>query len=150
MERKRKIIPPFYLTAALIAMATLHFLAPVARFAAAPFTYLGLVPLIGGIVMAATASNAFRRAGTPVIPFERSTVLVTRGWFRYTRNPMYLGMVLILFGVALLFGTLSTLLPIPLFAWAIQRNFILGEERFLEEIFGEQYLGYKRQVRRWL
>ena len=150
MERKRKIIPPFYLTAALIAMTALHYLAPVAHFAAPPFAYLGLVPLIGGIVMAATASNSFRRAGTPVIPFERSTVLVTRGWFRYTRNPMYLGMVLILFGVALLFGTLSTLLPIPLFAWAIQRNFIVGEEHFLEEIFGAQYLDYKRQVRRWL
>ena len=85
-----------------------------------------------------------------MLPFERSTALVTTGLYRITRNPMYLGMLLILAGVALLSGSASTLLPIPVFAWAIQRNFIIGEERFLEQIFGAQYLDYKRQVRRWL
>jgi protein-S-isoprenylcysteine O-methyltransferase Ste14 len=150
MERKRKVIPPVYLVVTLLVMAALHFLLPIARFIAPPYSWLGLIPLVGGIVMAATASSAFRKAGTPVLPFERSTALVTGGLYSFTRNPMYLGMLLILAGVALLFGSVSTLLPIPVFAWMIQRNFILGEERFLEEIFGEQYLGYKRQVRRWL
>jgi protein-S-isoprenylcysteine O-methyltransferase Ste14 len=150
MERKRRIIPPVYLVATLGVMTALYFLAPLPRFIEPPYTYLGLVPLVGGIGMAITASRAFARAGTPVIPFERSTRLVTDGLYRVTRNPMYLSMVVILLGVALLFGTVGTLLPIPVFAWAIQRNFIRGEERFLEEIFGEQYLGYKRRVRRWL
>ena len=150
MERKRKVIPPVYLVVTLLAMAALHFLAPIARVIEPPYLYLGLIPVVGGIVMAATASSAFRKVGTPVLPFERSTALVTDGLYRVTRNPMYLGMLLILAGVALLSGSVSTLLPIPVFAWAIQRNFILGEERFLEEIFGERYLGYKRQVRRWL
>jgi len=150
MERKRRLIPPVYLIVALLAMAALHYLAPVAHFVAPPYSYLGLVPLAGGLVMAMTASNAFRRAGTPVVPFERSTTLVTSGLFRFTRNPMYLGMLLILAGIALLFGTASPLVVIPLFAWAIQRNFIVGEERFLEEIFGAEYLSYKRRVRRWV
>jgi len=57
---------------------------------------------------------------------------VTNGVYRFTRNPMYLGMALILVGAALLFGTLTTLLPIPMFLWIIQGNFIRGEERFLE------------------
>jgi len=150
MERKRKVIPPVYLIVTLLAMAALHFLLPIAWFIEAPYSWLGLIPLVGGIAMATTASSAFRKAGTPVIPFERSTALITGGLYRFTRNPMYLGMLFIVAGVALLFGSVSPLLPIPLFAWAIQRNFILGEERFLEEIFGERYLGYKRQVRRWL
>lgn len=150
MEQKRRVIPPIYLVAALLAMAALHFFAPIARFIEPPYSYVGLIPLVAGIVMAATASNAFRRAGTPVIPFERSTALVTGGLFRITRNPMYLGMLLVLVGVALLFGSVSTLLPIPVFFWVIQRNFIIGEERFLEEIFGERYLRYKLRVRRWL
>jgi len=150
MEQKRKVIPPVYLVATLGVMTALYYLAPFARFLEPPYTYLGAVPLVGGIGMAIAASRAFARAGTPVIPFERSTALVTDGLYRVTRNPMYLSMVLILLGVAVLFGTVSTLLPIPVFAWAIQHNFIRGEERFLEEIFGEQYLGYKRRVRRWL
>ena len=150
MEQRRKVIPPVYLVVALLVMAALHFLVPLGRFIEPPYSYFGVLPLVGGIVMAATASSAFRRAGTPVLPFERSTALVTTGLYRFTRNPMYLGMLLILAGVALLFGSVSTLLPIPVFAWAIQRNFIVGEERFLEEIFGAQYLDYKRQVRRWL
>ncbi|HTT11255.1 MAG TPA: isoprenylcysteine carboxylmethyltransferase family protein [Burkholderiaceae bacterium] len=150
MEQKRKIIPPVYLVVALLVMAALHFLVPVGRFIATPYSYLGAIPLVGGIVMAASASNAFRGAGTPVLPFERSTALVTSGLYRVTRNPMYLGMVLVLAGTALLFGTVGTLLPIPFFVWAIRRNFILGEERFLEEIFGAQYLRYKERVRRWL
>jgi protein-S-isoprenylcysteine O-methyltransferase Ste14 len=150
MEQKRKVIPPVYFVATLAAMAAFHFLAPIAQFIEPPYSYFGLLLLLGGIVMAAAASRAFRRAGTPVIPFERSTVLVTGGLYRITRNPMYLGMLLILVGVALMFGTVSTLLPIPAFVWVIQRNFIRGEERFLEDLFGEEYLGYKRQVRRWL
>jgi protein-S-isoprenylcysteine O-methyltransferase Ste14 len=77
-------------------------------------------------------------------------VLVVGGFYRYTRNPMYLGMVTALLGVAILLGTLSAFLPIPIFVWIIQKQFIEGEERFLEEIFGGQYLAYKGKVRRWL
>lgn len=77
-------------------------------------------------------------------------MLVTGGFFRYTRNPMYLGMVLLILGAAMLYGTAGALLPAPFFAWIIQRNFIRAEERFMEAAFGEEYLAYKKSVRRWL
>ena len=93
---------------------------------------------------------SFTRAGTPVVPFERSTTLVTGGSYRFTRNPMYLGMVLLLSGVAALLGTLSPWLVIPIFTAVIQTNFIRGEERFLEELFGDSYRAYKTRVRRWI
>lgn len=63
---------------------------------------------------------------------------------------MYLGMVLLLIGAAVLFGSLGSWLPIAFFIRVIQANFIRGEERFLEAIFGERYLEYKRKARRWL
>jgi protein-S-isoprenylcysteine O-methyltransferase Ste14 len=103
-----------------------------------------------GIALTAIAAGSFRRAGTPVVPFEISTALVTTGLYRLTRNPMYLGLALALVGVAVLLGTLSPFLPIPVFVWIIQAQFIRGEERFLEEIFGAGYLAYKSRVRRWI
>lgn len=149
MERRRRVIPPVWFAIALAAMAALHWFAPAGRFAELPFAWAGLVPLIGGLLMAANAAGAFRRVGTPVLPFTPSTVLVTDGVYRWTRNPMYLGLTLALAGVAVLLGSWSTLLPIAAFAAIIQGNFILGEERFLEQIFGERYLAYRRSVRRW-
>jgi protein-S-isoprenylcysteine O-methyltransferase Ste14 len=150
MERKRRIVPPVYLLLTLLAMAAMHFFLPIVRVIAAPYTRLGWVFVAVGVAIAAVAAGAFRRAGTPVIPFEPSTALVTSGLYRVTRNPMYLGMVVLLIGVAILLGSLTAFLPVPVFAWIIQKWFIEGEERFLEEIFGENYLAFKRNVRRWL
>jgi protein-S-isoprenylcysteine O-methyltransferase Ste14 len=150
MEQKRKLVPPVWFLLSLIAMVALHRWLPIVRLVSPPVSYAGIVLVVAGLAISATAANAFRRAGTPVIPFERSTTLVTGGLYRYTRNPMYLGLVLILFGVAIMLGTLGAFLPIPVFVWIIQTRFIAGEERFLEEIFGEEYLALKRRVRRWI
>ena len=150
MEQKRKLIPPVYFFLTLVLMAALHWTLPLAHIISLPWSRIGIVLIAVGSVLGGHAFRGFGKAGTPVIPFERSTALVTTGSYRVSRNPMYLGMVVILTGVALLFGTLSPWLPIPAFALFIQANFITGEERFLEEIFGQQYLAYKRRVRRWL
>ena len=150
MEQKRKILPPVYLLLTLTVMLGLHFLAPVARVIAAPWSYLGAGLIVIGIALSAIAAGAFKRAGTPVVPFERSTALVTDGLYRVTRNPMYLGLLIALIGAAVLLGTLSPVLPIPVFVWIIQTRFIRGEERFLEELFGAEYVAYKSKVRRWV
>jgi protein-S-isoprenylcysteine O-methyltransferase Ste14 len=132
------------------AMLALHVAAPIVSLIQPPYSYLGLVPILVGLVISASAARAFRRVGTPVIPFEQSTTLVTDGWYRYTRNPMYLGLVVTLIGVWVVLGTLSPLLPMIVFVWIIEIQFIRGEEQFLDEIFGEQYRSYKLRVRRWL
>lgn len=150
MEQQRKIVPPIYFLSALILMAALHLFLPVTRLIAPPFTYLGVLLVVLGLGVAVVAARAFDVVGTPVVPFVKSKVLVTDGLYRITRNPMYLGMVLVLFGAWVLFGTLSPVVPIPIFALIIDRNFVQGEERFLEEIFGEPYREYRRRVRRWL
>jgi protein-S-isoprenylcysteine O-methyltransferase Ste14 len=150
MEQRRRILPPVWFLLALALTIALHYVVPITRIVSPPWSYSGAVLALLGITISATAAGAFRRAGTPVVPFEPSTALVTGGLYRFTRNPMYLGLVLSLLGVTILFGSLGAMLPVPVFVWILQTQFIEGEERFLEEIFGERYLAYKQRVRRWL
>jgi hypothetical protein len=81
------------------------------------------------------------------VPPER---LVTSGIYRYTRNPMYLGTTAFLLGMAIMLGSITALLPVPLFMLVIEYRFIRPEELFLETLFGEDYRAYRERVRRWL
>ena len=131
-------------------MTAMHFWMPLAEFVPAPFNYGGAVLVLLGLGIVAVSARAFHKVDTGIVPFDEATALVTGGFYRFSRNPMYLGMVFLLLGAAILFGTVGSLLPIPFFIWLIRNQFIVGEERFLEEAFGEQYLDFKKQVRRWL
>jgi protein-S-isoprenylcysteine O-methyltransferase Ste14 len=117
---------------------------------AEPYRYAGaaLVVLSMGLVL--WAALLFRRADTGIVPFTPATALVAAGPYRFTRNPMYLGMAGTLLGAAVLFGTLAPLVAIPLFVALIEWRFILAEEAMLVATFGEAYAGYKARVRRWL
>jgi protein-S-isoprenylcysteine O-methyltransferase Ste14 len=150
MVEKPKILPPIYFFAALLVMAGLHSFFPIARIVPSPFNYTGAALVVLGAASTLWAAMFFGKVGTPVKPFEQSTVLVTAGLYRITRNPMYLGLVLALIGVALLLGSASPFLIIPVFVWWIRRRFVLREETFLEAIFGQEYRSYKTRVRRWL
>lgn len=98
------------------------------------------------------AMGKFRQAGTSVHPLrlERNRALVTDGIYRYTRNPMYLGMLLILAGFAIRLGSLSPFLLLPLYVYVLQHCQIIHEERFLAAQYGGTYQDYRAQVRRWL
>lgn len=143
-------MPPFWLLLALAAMLALHHWAPTLQWLAAPWRWLGAVPAACGIVITGHAALAFRRADTPLVPFHRSTALVTGGLYRYTRNPMYLGMAAFLLGMAIMLGSITALLPVALFMLVIEYRFIRPEELFLETLFGEDYRTYRERVRRWL
>ena len=147
---KRRVLPPVWLLMALLASLALDRWLPLVELLVSPWNYLGLLPLLAGLVMTSTSARAFRKAGTAVVPFEQSTSLVLDGWYRVTRNPMYLGLVLILTGVALFLGSLGALLPLPVFIAILHFRFIVGEEQFLEGIFGEAYRAYRARVRRWI
>lgn len=92
----------------------------------------------------------FARSRTSAIPFRPASAFVARGPYRFTRNPMYLGMTLNLAGVGLLLGRTWIALSALLAAAIIDRYAIPREERYLERRFGTEYLDYKRRVRRWL
>jgi protein-S-isoprenylcysteine O-methyltransferase Ste14 len=150
IEKKRKIIPPVYLLITLLVMWLVQRFLPVYQFIDEPLAYAGILPVFFGISMAAISAGMFKKAGTGIEPFDEATCLVTSGFYRVTRNPMYMGMFLMLMGVAFLMGNIGALLPLPVFIVIIRNNFVLGEERFLEAAFGQHYLDYKSAVRRWL
>ena len=91
-----------------------------------------------------------KRAGTDPFPYHPSTRIVTHGPYRFSRNPMYFGFALLTLGLAILVDSAWMLLALPIGLVLIDRFAITCEERYLERKFGEEYLNYKRSVRRWL
>ncbi|MCA9426959.1 MAG: isoprenylcysteine carboxylmethyltransferase family protein [Candidatus Omnitrophica bacterium] len=143
-------LPPVYFLLALITMALAHFYYPIAVWLQPPWTYLGIGVLLLALGWILWAAYLFKHAGTTIKPYEESSALVLEGPYRFSRNPIYLGLVTILFGVALLFGSLSPLLVIPTFAFLIQEKFIKMEEGMLKDKFGEEYHRFCERVRRWI
>jgi protein-S-isoprenylcysteine O-methyltransferase Ste14 len=111
----RKIIPPVYFLAALILMTLLAYLMPVAYLVHVSLRIFGGVMILAGLAITTTGAWTFKRADTPIRPFEQATTLVTAGLYRYTRNPMYLGMLIMLVGAWIALGKLSPLFVIPIF-----------------------------------
>ena len=95
-------------------------------------------------------ASRFKKVGTTIKPFQESSFLLQRGMYRYSRNPIYLGMVVVLLGISIVLGSVTPFFLIPFFVWLIQIRFIIKEEQMLENTFGEPYLQYKARVRRWL
>ncbi|HEX6811558.1 MAG TPA: isoprenylcysteine carboxylmethyltransferase family protein [Planctomycetota bacterium] len=127
------------------------------------FVPLARVPLPGGILAAVAAMLAgtlvalagvwqFRRAGTTVHPMtpERTSKVVSGGLYRWSRNPMYLGMALVLFGLAAWRSTLAGYALAALFCAYLTRFQILPEERVLLAAFGPEFAAYMARVRRWI
>ena len=103
-----------------------------------------------GVGLLLYSSFQIKRADTTIIPYEESDALVTEGLFAYSRNPIYLGMVMMLLATALDFGTWVGLALVPAFVVLIEWRFIRPEEAMLEATFGEPYRQYKAHVRRWI
>jgi len=149
VEKPKRILPPVYFLAAVCLMAALHFLFPIKRILPAAYSSGGVLILIG-MFLILWAVRLFVKAGTAIKPFEESSRLVVAGPYRWSRNPIYLGMAIILLGIGLALGTLTPFAIIPLFVWLIQKHFIAHEEAMLDKSFGAAYAEYKKRIRRWL
>jgi len=145
-----RFYPPVLLLMAVVLMVVLHYVLPVARWLAWPWRALGALPIAMALLVGFWGAIQFRRHDTTIIPFEQSTALIAKGPYRYSRNPLYISMTLILVGLWILLGSLSPVVVVPLFVWWISSRFIANEERHLEAQFGRTYLEYKTKVRRWL
>lgn len=145
-----RLIAPHYLALGGAAQITLDSLLPLVIFIELPWIMLGWLPIIAGISIQLAAYARFRRHRTPVMPGQPSTALVTRGIYQFTRNPMYLGMVLILVGGVIIGGSLGPAIVPPLFVWIMQRKLIASEERALTARFGQDYRDYQHRTRRWI
>lgn len=105
-----------------------------------------------GVIVSLAGVITFRRAGTTIDPrhTEETAVLVNSGIYRYSRNPMYVGVLLMLLGWGVYLGNLLSILCTVIFIAYITRFQIMPEERMLQGKFGTEFLAYKDRVRRWL
>ena len=145
--------PPFIYACPLIVGLILHALFPVSlvRFLPRMVRLIIGSSLIGiACTLITIAFRTMRRANTNVDPREPATTLVVEGPFQITRNPLYLSLTIFYIGVTFLANTLWTILLLPLTLIVMRKGVIDREERYLERKFGEQYLRYKSNVRRWL
>lgn len=144
-----KIYPLLLAFALAAAMIAVRWLLPDDSARLPPLIDVGALLMLAGTASVLWSAGLFRRRQTTLNPMGEPSALATQGLYRYSRNPMYLGMLLGLLGLALLLGdALSWAGPVA-FAWLTTRQ-IRNEEAALERIFGAEYRAYKARVRRWL
>ncbi|WP_132553670.1 methyltransferase family protein [Rhizobium azibense] len=117
---------------------------------AMPAGALGGIVFLAGLALLVWAAGTFRRAGTQIQTTRPTSTIVEEGPYRFTRNPIYIGMFLGLIGVAIAIDSLWLILVLVPFYLVIRYGVVAREEAYLERKFGDVYLAYKARVRRWL
>ena len=150
LEQKIPPVAVFLLSAFFMVVTT-----KVARNVSVEYQYkfetLILFLLLGvGIAVIGVVSFKKHKTSVPPIKTERVVSLVTSGVYQYSRNPMYLGMLLCLVGIGLYTANPVNVVFILLFVWYMNKYQIIPEEAFLTDKFGASYTEYRKTVRRWL
>jgi protein-S-isoprenylcysteine O-methyltransferase Ste14 len=145
-----KIHPPVLTTLFLAIAYAAKWFSPIPLAAPAGLWIVGFALVVIGFLLGIAAFVEFRKARTTINPHGNVTSIIDTGVYRLTRNPIYLGFVLMLIGLPLNSGTYWGLLLAPLMIISFNNLVIQHEEAYLEKKFGEQYTSYKSRVRRWL
>ncbi len=146
---KKILIPPVFLILSLILIVLFYFLLPSFNLIPFPYNYGGIIILSTGFVIMGKTRDLFRKYKT-TLGFDQSSHLIKEGVFTKSRNPMYLGMFLLLLGWAVCFMNFFSILIAFDFLLLVNLIFIPKEEQLLEEEFGQEYLDYKNKVKRWV
>lgn len=131
-------------------MLAAHAWVPIRQVVPFPWNLLGSIPLLFGATISGRALRLFRQHQTTAEPFGAPRSVVTSGPFRFSRNPMYGGILLMFSGLAALLGSATPWLVVPALGVVFEVLFIRPEEKQLEMKFGDAYRRYRSQVRRWL
>ena len=115
-----------------------------------PQVVIGLIAIVAGLSLTFWGMGTFTRVGTPVIPDRPATELVISGPYRFTRNPMYLGLTALYLGLAILLNLAWPLVLLPIVLLVLTKTVIVHEEQHLRAAFGSAYGDYCRRVRRWI
>ncbi|MCB1561183.1 MAG: isoprenylcysteine carboxylmethyltransferase family protein [Xanthomonadales bacterium] len=147
-----KVPPALLLVAAALAIRGVAALAPWARINLPGRFWIAALLIVVGIAVAALGAIEFGRQRTTVDPMhpEKVSSLVTSGVFGFSRNPMYLGFLLVLLGGVAWTANALSLLPVLAFALYLTRFQIIPEERWMQRQFGDDYDAYRQRVRRWI
>jgi protein-S-isoprenylcysteine O-methyltransferase Ste14 len=108
------------------------------------------ISILLGLIALASAGRLFKQSDQDPSPWKPTTDIISTGIYRYTRNPMYVGLAMIQVGLAITMSNLWVLALLPLVLVVVYATAIRHEESYLERKFGDTYLDYKRSVRRWI
>jgi protein-S-isoprenylcysteine O-methyltransferase Ste14 len=146
------IPPPLTLVVSLVVGLLLHRVFPVSIISASlPVRALVAAPLLLGYgVITALSIRLMLASNTAVPPHRSTTTLISAGPFSLTRNPLYLSVLMLYAGIAVLVNEVLMLCLLPVMLVALDRGAVIHEEEYLERKFGDRYLEYKRRVRRWI
>ncbi len=142
--------PPLILVATIALGLVLNFFWPTSFLPPAIAAPLGVLIILFAIALGISAVEEMLAANTALEVRKPSTEIVTSGVFQRSRNPIYLGMLLLYTGIAILANSLCILVLVLPFAIILQKGVIEPEEAYLEGKFGDEYLRYKAKVRRWI
>lgn len=144
------IKPPHIAFSVLFLALIIDHLHPEFRFIFGGYRYIGVLIFILGLSMTFTSFYLFRKNKTPILPGQKPTFMVVSGAYKFTRNPMYLGVTMALAGVAVYIGNLLAFISPIIFFMATNFFYVPREEKLMEQLFGKKYLDYRKKVRRWL
>ena len=139
--------PPIILLASIVLQVILLFSFPISVDLS---SLLGLILILSGISLVFVSFRFMRKMKTTFIPDGTPEVLISSGPFKFSRNPIYLGMLAILVGVAFLMSSLSAIIIAFVFGIIINFTWIAHEEKKLHELFSEDWENYSSKVRRWI
>jgi protein-S-isoprenylcysteine O-methyltransferase Ste14 len=143
--------PPAWLMACVaLAWCQARYLPMGLGFGAVWADFLGGLLVGGGLVLIGLAITEMRRQKTTILPHETPSHLVQSGIFKRSRNPIYLGDVMILAGLILYFDAVLALPLIPALTWILEKRFIIGEEDRMRRSFRADWARYEQKTRRWL
>ena len=146
----KKILPPTHFYIYLVISILLHYAIPIIQVFNYPYYLIGFLFFIIGTGLNIWADILLKKQKPTVKPYEKPTTLIETGAFKISRNPMYLGLAVILFGAGFILGSATSFVGVILFVAAMEIAFIPQEEKTLLEQFGEKYQVYKKKVRRWI
>ncbi len=139
--------PPVILLASIVLQIILLFSFPISVDLS---SLLGLILILSGISLVFVSFRFMRKMKTTFIPDGTPEVLISSGPFKFSRNPIYLGMLTVLVGVAFLMSSLSAIIIAFVFGIIINFTWIAHEEKKLHELFSEDWENYSSKVRRWI
>ncbi|WP_371171031.1 methyltransferase family protein [Aliiroseovarius sp. 2305UL8-7] len=143
-------LPPVWLAGMIVGAYGLDHIFPGLGFGWGWSRWLGNVLIVVGLGAMGLAVWEFTKARTSVIPRQVPTAFLSRGIYRLSRNPIYLGDAMVLTGFVLRWDVLPALVLVPVFVWIITSRFILPEEAGLRAQFGQAFDDWSGKVRRWI
>lgn len=149
-DTKIQLIVPVLTMICLAIMVLLDWFCPILPILSLPFNLVGLLFCFAGLTICIIAQRQFKGLGANLYPFNDPKNLVTDGLFRLSRNPMYLGLVIFLFGVWALLGSFSPLAIVVAFLLVVDHCYVAYEEKRLKVVFGKTYEAYQANTPRWI